>query len=200
MIDLIQTAAVAIALFAATNLDDIFVLVGFYATGKIAVRQVVAGQYIGIGLLVGVSLIAALVALVIPPAWLGLLGLAPIALGIKALVDRSKPEDEAEEATSTRGSAFGHMMSVAAVTIANGGDNIGVYTPMFATQPVSTTAITLTVFAIMTAVWCFAGYWMVHHPLVGAPIRRWGPRVTPFVLIALGLCILYEADTISLLR
>jgi cadmium resistance protein CadD (predicted permease) len=36
--------------------------------------------------------------------------------------------------------------------------------------------------------------------LLGAPIRRYGHRVVPFVLIALGVLVLYEAGSFGLLR
>jgi cadmium resistance protein CadD (predicted permease) len=41
---------------------------------------------------------------------------------------------------------------------------------------------------------------MVNHPLIGAPIRRYGHRAVSFVLIGLGTMILYEAGTFKLLR
>jgi cadmium resistance protein CadD (predicted permease) len=49
------------------------------------------------------------------------------------------------------------------------------------------------VFFIITALWCLAAVWLVHHPLVGAPIRLWGPRILPFTLIGLGAYIIWES-------
>jgi cadmium resistance protein CadD (predicted permease) len=71
----------AVALFVATNLDDIFILVAFFADPGLRARQVIVGQYLGIGALVLISVIAALIALVIPFAYIGFLGLVPIAMG-----------------------------------------------------------------------------------------------------------------------
>src|SRR5262249_11110447 len=76
-----------VVLFAATNVDDIFVLLGFFAHPQFRPGRVVAGQYIGIGTLVSVSVAASAISLVIPPPYVGLLGLAPIAIGIKKLFD-----------------------------------------------------------------------------------------------------------------
>jgi hypothetical protein len=67
----------AIALFASTNVDDVFVLVGFFADPKFRARDIVIGQYAGITALFGVSVVASLLSLVIPRAYLGLLGIAP---------------------------------------------------------------------------------------------------------------------------
>ncbi len=73
----------AIALFASTNVDDVFVLVGFFADPKFHARDIVIGQYAGITALFGVSVVASLLSLVIPRAYLGLLGIAPILIGAK---------------------------------------------------------------------------------------------------------------------
>jgi cadmium resistance protein CadD (predicted permease) len=158
----------------------------------------VLGQYIGIGGLASVSLVAATIALVIPRAYIGLLGLAPIAIGVKALVERHDKDPPEQRKAPARGSAA-RVLSVSAITIANGGDNIGVYTPLFATQTLVATCVTLIVFAAMTAFWCAFGYWLVRHPRAGSPIRRWGPQALPFVLIGLGVLVLYRADTFSAL-
>jgi cadmium resistance protein CadD (predicted permease) len=52
----------------------------------------------------------------------------------------------------------------------------------------------------MTLVWLGVAHWLTHHRTIGAPIRRYGHRVVPFVLTALGVLILYEAGSIELLR
>jgi cadmium resistance protein CadD (predicted permease) len=47
---------------------------------------VVLGQFIGIGVLVAIGVLGSLIALVIPIYVIGLLGLVPIAIGIKNLI------------------------------------------------------------------------------------------------------------------
>ena len=56
------------------------------------------------------------------------------------------------------------------------------------------------VFAAMTLVWLAVARWLVNHRTIGVPIRRYGGRALPFVLIALGLYILYDTGTFGLLR
>jgi cadmium resistance protein CadD (predicted permease) len=46
---------IGISAFVATNIDDIFVLMLFYANSKFKPFQIVLGQYLGIGLLVSIS-------------------------------------------------------------------------------------------------------------------------------------------------
>ncbi len=196
---MLATLAVSAVAFASTNVDDIFVLLGFFADPAFRARQVVLGQYLGIGTLVAVSLVCSLIALVIPPAYIGLLGLLPIGIGVKKLWEaRRGPEDDAEGAPPAPGTH--KILSVAAVTVANGGDNIGVYVPMFATQTLDETLVLLAVFAAMTALWCLVAHALVSHRALGAPIRRYGHLLLPWVLIGIGIAILLENDTLALVR
>jgi cadmium resistance protein CadD (predicted permease) len=189
----VAAIALGVALFVATNLDDIFILLVFYADPRFRARNIVAGTYLGMTALVLISVVAALVALVIPPAYVKLLGLIPIALGIKSLIDlwRGQDDDDEEErARSAQASAPSQALVIAAVTLANGGDNIGVYTPVFAIQSGYETIVVVAVFAVMTALWCGLAYWLVNHPTMGAPIRRYGHRILPFVLIGVGVMVM----------
>ncbi len=195
---MLATLAVSAVAFASTNVDDIFVLLGFFADPAFRARQVVLGQYLGIGALVAVSLVCSLIALVIPPAYIGLLGLLPMGIGVKKLWEaRRGAEDGAEEAHPAPGAH--KVLAVAAVTIANGGDNIGVYVPMLATRALGEKLVILAVFAVMTGLWCAVAHFLVNHRALGAPIRRYGHRLLPWVLIGVGLVILLENDTFAAL-
>jgi cadmium resistance protein CadD (predicted permease) len=55
------------------------------------------------------------------------------------------------------------------------------------------------VFVAMTAFWCFAARSMVNHPKLGKPIRRYGHRFAPIVLIGLGILIIYRVGSLGLL-
>src|ERR1700722_11516106 len=200
---LVGLFGVAVAVFTSTNVDDVFVLLGFFSDPKFAGRQVVIGQYFGIATLYGVSVVASLVSLVIPTPYIGLLGLTPIIIGLRKVWSLHKGVDMSEEKTGTEGPSFAgraNIAAVAAVTVANGGDNISIYTPVFATRSGYDIAVIGGVFAAMTLVWLAVARWLVNHRTIGVPIRRYGGRALPFVLIALGLYILYDTGTFGLLR
>lgn len=192
---------VAVVMFASTNIDDIFVLLGFFADPKFRTKQIVIGQYLGIGVLYGVSVIASFLVLVVPATYIGLLGFAPIYFGARRLrelwngIETGDDPEDHEKASA----GHGNIVAVTLVTIANGGDNISVYTPIFATRPVYEVLTIGCIFALLTAIWLGAAHSLVTHPTLGAPIRRHGHRIAPFVLIALGILILFEAKTATLL-
>lgn len=189
----------AVVVFVSTNVDDLFLLSAFFADGKLRPRSIVAGQYLGIGVLVAASTLAALASLVIPPGWIALLGLVPLGLGIHRLLElRRGAEEEDEEAEILSGErqaqrrTRSQALAVSAVTLANGGDNLGVYIPLFASRPAAI-PVYAAVFAILTALWCGLGWLLVNNRWLGAPLRRYGHVLLPFVLVGLGVWILSGA-------
>jgi cadmium resistance protein CadD (predicted permease) len=190
----------AVVVFVSTNFDDVFLLLGFFSDRTLRPRTIVLGQLVGIGVLYALSIAGALAALVIPRAYVGLLGVAPIVIGVVKLVQTWRDDDRCDTVGPQKVAAARGFLSVAAVTIANGGDNIGVYTPVFTTCTVIEIVLFGVVFVLMTGVWCLAARWLVNHWALGVPIRAFGPKVFPFVLIGLGGWILYRTGTFELLK
>ena len=184
--------------FAATNVDDIFILMLFFSQtgGAFRDRHVVAGQYLGFAALVALSVLGSLGVLVVPGEWIGLLGLVPVFLGVRALVRLRTTHEDGEEREPVEGSG---TWGVAAVTFANGGDNIGIYVPLFASVGYARVGVIVAVFFALVAVWCYAGYRLGSHPAVARKIDRYGHVVVPFVLVGLGVYILLESGGLSLL-
>ena len=76
----------------------------------------------------------------------------------------------------------------------SGGEEIGVYTALFATNIEDAAIFTLiSVVMVLTALWCFLANYFVKHSFLADIFRRIGSRVLPFVLIGLGIYILTEA-------
>lgn len=195
---LLQTIATALVAFAATNIDDIFVLMLFFSeVGKGFRRwQVVAGQYAGFAALVALSLVGYFARYVAPEQWIGLLGILPIIIGLRKLWELKKGEHE--EADIERRTSHA-LLAVAAVTFANGGDNLGIYTPLFASLGLFELLVTLAVFFVSVALWCVLAYFLSRHPAVYKVLDRYGHLLVPFVLMALGLYIMIESGTFGLL-
>lgn len=192
---LLKAIITGVASFAATNIDDIFVLTLFFGQVGRRLRRwhVIVGQYLGFAALVAISLIGYFAQLVVSPAWIGLLGLLPMAIGVRSFLRRDEGEEEKPKAKGAAG-----VLSVAAVTFANGGDNIGIYTPLFAASELASLLVMLAVFIVMLAVWCVAGFFIGGHPGVKKTLDRYGHLIVPFVLIGLGVYIIIESGTPSL--
>jgi len=190
----------AIALFASTNVDDMFVLVGFFADPKFRPRDIVTGQYAGITALFALGLVGSLLALVISRAYIGLLGVVAIGVGAKKLFDLYRNRELTERGLEHPDAGrHTRVATVAVLTLANGADNLGIYMPAFAIRSRLEIGMIAAIFAVMTGLWCFFAHWIVHHPTFGEPIRRYGQRAAPLVLIAIGVSIMYDAGSFGLL-
>jgi len=191
MLGTLAAATTAVIVFATTNVDDLALLSMFFADRAYRPRNVVVGQFVGITALVAASALGAFAALALPPGWLALVGLAPLGLGVHKLVQFWRKRDAAGEALPRRPRSL-QVLAVASVTIANGGDNIAVYVPLFAANQ-NAIRIYVAVFAGMTGMWCAAGYFLVNNARFGARVARYGHVLLPFILIGIGAHILAGA-------
>ncbi|MDE5055167.1 CadD family cadmium resistance transporter [Niallia taxi] len=212
--NLILTILSALGSFIVTNIDDIFVLMLLFSQAssqakasngrtvnmqpkgsRIYPKDIVIGQYLGFALLVLISLLATFGVTLIPDHWVGLLGLIPIYLGVKLFI---KGEDENEGAILSSLNKFNKFyLSVAFITFANGGDNIGIYVPFFSTLNNNQLVITVITFFIMVAVWCLIGYRLARFRYVSETLEKYGRWVIPIVFIGLGLYIMAENNIFS---
>lgn len=172
----------SVTTFAATNIDDAFLLTLLFAR-RIPARRIVAGQYVGFGAIVAISLLGAHAALAIPHGWVRLLGLLPLAIGIKHLLQARR-----SELGQSRAGDYS-VASIALVTLSNGGDNIGVYVPFFVIDRGYLWLI-LIVYAVLVVLWCFVARWLGNHSLMLRSVDRWGHWAVPMVFIALGIYVL----------
>ncbi|MFG3558791.1 cadmium resistance transporter [Micromonospora sp. NPDC047557] len=192
MIDLLGTAAGAAVVFAATDVDDIVILTLFFVaartTGRPRTWQIVAGQYLGIGALALASAVVAAGLLVVPDPWTGLLGLLPIALGVRAL----RGSDDDEPATVVSGT-----LGVAGVTIANGADNVAVYVPVFRALGPGDSAVVLLVFVALVGLWCAGAAWLGSHRRVVRLVERAGHWLVPAIFVTIGVVILVSSGVLG---
>lgn len=204
MSNLLTAFSTGITAFSATNLDDIVILMLFFSQVSAVFRQkhIITGQYLGFAALVFASLPGFFGGMLVPQSWIGMLGIVPIAIGVSRLLN---PDEEAEEtlpdsanATSPLAGLFSpQTYSVAAVTVANGGDNVGIYVPLFASCTWESLVVVLSVFFALVAVWCYAARQLTRVPAIGEALTRYGNQLVPFVLMGLGTMILLESHTLE---
>ena len=199
--NIIQLILLGIIVFIITNLDDFLLLLLFFGNESYSVREIVVGQYLGISLLIFISGILSLVSLIIPPTWIGLMGFLPILIGIRQFLkirsngyNKNFIEKLIQQSKNKMFGQFGSkIFAVSIVTISNGGDNIGVYVPLFAIHTIGQILLFIAVFLLITSVWCFMAYYIANHTYAGEKIRRYGYIIMPFALIGLGMWILSKS-------
>ena len=194
--------AEAAGLFAVTNVDDTVVLSLFFgrsAGQHGAARRIVAGQYLGFTAILAITVAAAYGATFLPESAIAYLGLVPLALGLWAAWQAWKRHRQGDSGEQPGNKQDGpKALQVAAVTFANGSDNIGVYLPVFAKAGIAGITVYVAVFLVLVGVWCAAGRFFATRPVIASAIGRWGHILHPLVLIALGLFILIQGRAFGL--
>ncbi|MEH1968325.1 cadmium resistance transporter [Nostoc sp.] len=212
---LISTLIIGISVAFATTFDDNLYLTAFFGKVNRSFRpkHIVIGEFLGFTALVCASLPGFFGGLIIPSTWIGLLGLLPIAIGISNFISREQQEETVQAVSvdltpTTSGrqkkSLFATIRDpqtyrVSAVTIANGGNNIGIYVPLFASSNLPSLGVILCVCYFTVGAWCLLSYNLTRNPLMTPVLTRYGRKIFPFVLIYLGLSILIKSETYRLL-
>ncbi len=199
---ILSSIAQAVGLFIATNIDDIIILSLFFGRGQGqpgTTRRILLGQYLGFLGILGAAVLAALGAqALLPDQVLPYFGLIPLGLGLwatwQAWRNRDDDDDDAAQLEGKRVSVW----TVAAVTFANGGDNIGVYVPVFVSVSWSTILAYCIVFLLLVAVLVFAARWITSRKPIAEALERWEHILFPAVLIGLGVVILISGGAFGL--
>ncbi|WP_297590871.1 cadmium resistance transporter [uncultured Mobiluncus sp.] len=197
---ILSTLAQASVLFAVTNIDHLMLLTLWFVHGHQrpgTTLRICAGQYLGFSAILAATAILNLISgFVIPEAQLHLLGLIPLILGVKAgigeILERRESNDS-RDAQSAESKLEGKPVSVGAValvTIANGGDEIGVYLPVFALSAWWQVAMFCAVFLVLAGALLALAWFITGRLGLAEVLERFEAVLFPSVLILLGVLIL----------
>ena len=206
MSGLVTAITTGITAFVATNIDDLVILLLFFAQVNSAFRRwhIVVGQYLGFTVLVIASLPGFLGSLVLPPRWIGLLGLIPIAIGLSRLLngdgEESQLEDEIGQSKASSIVSFisAQTYTVAAITVANGSDNIAIYIPLFASSNILKVLVIIGVFFLLVGVWCYVALKLTSQSAIAHILTHYGNTIVPFILMGLGVFIVLDSHSLNL--
>lgn len=195
-------AGLGLVTFAATSLDNLFLLLGF-ASNPAYPPRVVRPAYVGSVLLVAAAAVGLASLARLAPDWrVGLLGWIPLGLGVvqlgRLVLRPSAPRAPRPGADGTRqdpaGTRKGRTL-VAGVTLAASGDSLAAYAALFAdTLPHLVPWSLLGVGAGATA-WTVLATWLSGRAGVRRRVERFGPALLPLILIGVGLYILGDTPT-----
>ena len=201
---ILSSALQAIGLFIATNIDDIIVLSLFFARGagqRGTTARILVGQYLGfVGILGAAVLVSLGAGAFLPPEVIPYFGLIPLGLGLWAAWQAWRGDDDDDDAKIEGKNVA--VWTVAGVTFANGGDNIGVYVPVFLNVGPGAVVALLVACAAATAVLVAGLVGLAKFVATRRPIaeilERWEHILFPIVLIGLGAFILISGGAFGL--
>ena len=216
---LIETIKIGLAAAVATTFDDNIYLTGFFSEVNRTFRpkHVVVGELIGFTALISISLVGFLIGLAISSDWIGLLGILPILIGLNNLrllivnKDESVENKSANLKQNARFRGFDsrerslldiiqdrQTYSVSAVTISNGGNNLGIYIPLFASSSLQSLAVIVPICYLIVCTWLFMSYHLTRTPGIALVLSRYASKLFPFVLMWLGLRIILDNESYKL--
>jgi cadmium resistance protein CadD (predicted permease) len=206
---------VAAAAFVGTNVDNTVVAMAMVAGAPLErARRIAVGQVFGFVVLVLVAAAGAALLFEFSTAVVGLLGLVPLAIGVRGLVllarhrgDGGGGAADASGATKQRPRRFrpeqravGRGFTAAAlVTIAAGGDNLAAYIPLFRVGGAENIGVIAAVFIVGEALVTWIILAGGRHPKARSALLRIGHVAVPILLVCVGVLILVQAGTFSLL-
>lgn len=196
----------SLAAFLSTSIDDLFILTLHFATSneKFDKKDIVYGHFIGISVLIFVSLLPSIGFMSLPNHYIGLLGLIPIYRGIDLLFHFNKDLPLLSDLPDNKIVNFlrkyfnYNLLLVAMITLANGGDNIALYLPLFSSLKWFVLLV-IPLFFIYTHYWVKLGQKLVGLKQTTTLIKRYGHIFIPYSMILIGIYIVQKNGTLTFL-
>ena len=66
------------------------------------------------------------------------------------------------------------IYTVAAITVANGSDDISIYIPLFSSTQLENFLIIIGLFFLLLAIWCYAAYQLTHQQTIADFLTKYG--------------------------
>ncbi|MFB2833426.1 cadmium resistance transporter [Floridanema evergladense] len=205
MSGLVTAITTGVTAFCATNIDDFAILLLLFSQKNPSFRyqQILFGQYIGFTILVIASLPGFLGGLVVPQDAIGLLGFIPIILGLDRLLNKKNEFSKVELSTELNvNSILSSLISpqtytVAALTVANGADNISVYVPLFAHSSFTNLLVIFSIFYCLVGVWCYTAQKLTDNLTIGNLLNSYSSNFVAFSLMGIGIFIVLDSQALN---
>lgn len=194
----LTVGVVTLMAYVATNLDNLVLLVGVSSRPRQPFASIVAGVVLASAGLLALCLAAALAADFAPQRWIGYLGVLPIAIGLRELYRSRRAAPAASGVPDTDAPAIAARW-VAGLMLANSADSLAALTPLVAESRDVLLPVVGAVVLATSLAGCGIARWITTHERVGARVQQLGQKLVPYVLIAVGLYVLLDTRTDTVL-
>lgn len=173
--------------YAATNVDNLLIMATL-ASGMASRGAVIAGFVLASFAVLLISSLATFIEDLVPAAVLGYLGFVPISIGVYLLIAPDTPDDN----TTSRATTW---PAIAGLLLANSGDTIFALGPLFAESGNSARIGLAAGFVVIAAAWLVLILNVSSRVARSASLSRLGHRLAPWMMILIGLYILFNTGT-----
>lgn len=182
---------VTVGAFIGTNLDNLVLLVALYSGYKQQSRMVTAGYITGMTLIGLICFIIGEAGEAIPVAYLGMLGVVPMGMGIMALFQLFKRHQTGKVTSAgINAGPWTVFVTTFMTQLSNGTDSIITFSIFLADSSDGADYLIASTFLVMVALFALLANYSLKHRKVSDFLGHYGPYITPFILILVGIFIL----------
>lgn len=186
LLDVATGFLLAVTAYVSTNLDNLVLLASIAASQQ--ARGPLLRGYAASSLIVLVlSGSFALLSLFLHPDHLGYAGLVPIALGLRMLL---RPARDV-----AAGPAGASAQAIAVMLTANSTDTVATFGPLYAESEPLVVGTVILGFVLVSLLWGFLAVRVGARIGRSATIRRLAGKLTPLMMIAVGIYVLVDTGT-----
>ena len=180
------------ATYIATNIDNLLLLVAWLLAHRGSPWRIAVGFSLAAIAVLAASWGLALSANFIPVEYVGYLGIVPMLLGLKILIDllRHRSSGSSGPAGSTMSPA-----TIAVSLFANSVDTMLVFAPLLADSSDAADFRIVTAYLLVAAAWFGVAYFFSRHARRLRAVVATGQWIAPLVMIAVGFYILNNTAT-----
>ena len=199
-IDLLGLTILVVTTFVVTNLDNLIILVFMLGQFPNARLYVLAGFVVSVILVIAVSSIGILIGTMVNPGIVGYLGIAPLAMGVYLLFQQLTSASAKPDKTPSTVNASARIgLTTVVLMFSNSADSIAVLLPLLAESLSTPTILIVTIYLFTSLVWCGLSITIASNRTLAQRISNAGEKLVPWVMVAVGVYVLSNTGTDSLL-
>lgn len=199
-LELFQLIVLVAGSFAATNTDNLILLVVLMGASPEKRSAHTLGFLSSALAVLAIATGAALLGAVVDPTLLGYMGLLPLSFGIYLLV-RARwvaVPGSSDARTDQATNAGGGWLATAVLMFSNSADSLAIFIPLFAESDSEAVLWEEAVFLVMAVFWAGLAWRIADQPQLARRIEAAGERLVPWIMILAGAYILVNTGTDTL--
>ena len=199
LLDLITLTTLVVTTFAVTNLDNLIILVFLLGQSKGERHHVLIGFIASVILVVAASSIGILIGTMLIPNIVGYLGIAPLVIGAYLLYHQlTAGENKSAIATTTVHTPSRSWLTTVVLIFSTSADSIAVLLPLLSESGSTPTLLTVSIYLLTSILWCAIYLKIASNAGLAQRISARGEKLVPSVMIAVGIYVLSNTGTDSL--
>jgi len=185
------TLSLVATTYAATNLDNLVLLVGWLLAARLSVGKIFTGYVLGMSFILVASIMIGLAGNFIPVEYIRYLGAIPITIGLKMLFDLWRDRGRNSAADARPGKQGVAVGGIFLTQVSNGTDSVLAFAPLLADSRMTIDFMIAIAFMLMVFAWFALAQYATTHAIRISALTTVAQWVAPIVMIVVG-CYIFD--------